>query len=160
MAEGNSTIINVSCEAGKLLNPILHLKNQVDGTNELLQNVLNTCIEMRDTLNHIRSINEHCHDSHWHSKMHYGEDGFNVGYGPPTAGLAPGETDLLANEAALGVDKDGNGLVYALDFIIDDNDPEKPMSLRDLDVQLLSDGIILSTNLLYWKTFLATLPWR
>jgi len=57
------------------------------------------------------------------------------------------------------LDKDGNGLIFSIDFIIDANDPMCPQALRNIKSSLSNDGQVIPSVELSWSGYISTLPW-
>ena len=111
-------------------------------------------------LEQILEVQQHIHDSHHHPIAHYAEQGtIDVDPGGLFVPQKPNEIDLLIQESQTGLDKDNNNLIYTHDFIISDNDPTKPMVLRDVENHFRYDGIKLPSKSITWSGYLKTLPW-
>ena len=131
---------NVSCSAGKLSNSVINIRENTSQIITALGRVEAVCISIRDTMENMLQAQEHIHYSHWHGKTHYAEDGVNVEDGMIFIPDTPDESSILVGEYQNRIDKDENGLIYGIDFIITNEDPEKPMSLRSVDDQMLNNG--------------------
>jgi hypothetical protein len=68
----------------------------------------------------------------------------------------PDEAATLSSEYQNRTDKDGNDLVYGIDFIITSNDPEKPMMLRMVDEQMEDNGDPVPAVQMFWSDYLKT----
>ena len=151
---------NVYCKADKLMPSMGQMTSSMGSVNESL-GVMQTAIsDMAEILREILKVQAHVHDCHWHATTHYAEQGVE---GVEIGGLympsQPDELSLLMQESQSGIDKDNNGLVYCTDFVIDDNDPNKPLALRDIELHFMYDGIKLPSKSMTWQSYLGSLPW-
>jgi|GEM_PF-6589838 len=151
---------NVYCKAAKLLPSLNQLNGSFGNINGAMSQVQTTMSSMMSLLEQILEIQQHIHDSHWHPVAHYAEQGTtDVEPGGLFVPQQPNEIDLLMQESQTGLDKDNNNLIYTHDFIISDNDPSKPMVLRDIENHFRYDGIKLPSKTMTWSSYLKTLPW-
>ena len=161
MASNKSSVnntYNVYCKADKLLPGIEKISNSLDSVTTAMNEMTGGFNGIIGTLQQILLIQKHIHDSHWHPTSHYAGS-----LSGPTGSLfipiQPDEIDLLIQESQTGLDKDLNNLVYMRDFHISDNDPKKPLVLRDVENHFRYDGIPIPTKSMTWKAYLKTLPW-
>lgn len=78
-------------------------------------------------------IMHHLHKAHVHLLTypdHLAEDRSTIKFGGPNKCLYSTWAQRLAYELLNNTDRDGNGLIYGKDFIIDPSDPDKPRLLR------------------------------
>lgn len=151
---------NVYCKAAKLLPSISQMNSSMGDITSALTSVQTSMDTMMSALEKILEVQQHIHDSHHHPIAHYAEQGYvGVDKGNLFLPPQPDEIDLLIQESQAGYDKDENNLVYIKDFIIDDNDPEKPPVLRDVELHFRYDGISLPSKSMTWSSYLKTLPW-
>jgi len=155
-----TNIYNVYCKASKLLPGISQMNSSMGNISESMALMNDSLNSMYETLQEILEIQKHVHDSHWHPMTHYAEQGTTgVEPGSLFVPYQPDEINLLMQESQSGLDKDNNNLVYLKDFIIDDNDSEKPPVLRDVEMHFRYDGITLPSKSMTWANYLKTLPW-
>jgi len=151
---------NVYCKAAKLLPSVSQMNSSMDGISSSIGTIQTSMNTMMAVLTQILEVQQHIHDSHWHPVAHYAEQGTTgVELGNLFLPQQPDEIDLLLQESQAGYDKDDNNLVYIKDFVIDDNDPDKPMVLRDVELHFRYDGITLPSKSMTWSSYLKTLPW-
>jgi hypothetical protein len=114
--------------------------------------------ETRSVLEELIEISLHIHDSHWHGVVHTAEmlSGESGGAFIP---IPSDEVSFLLSEFNNKLDKDDNGLVYGIDFLIDSQDPLCPQSLRYVEQTLIHEKKVLPTVLMNWDEYLKTVPW-
>lgn len=151
---------NVYCKAAKLLPSVTQLNSSMGTISSDMTAMTTAMGTMIATLEQILEIQQHIHDCHWHPITHYAEQGVvDVPQGGLYLPQQPDEISLLMSESQSGMDKDDNNLVYCKDFVIDDNDPNKPKVLRDVELHFRYDGIKLPSKSMTWGSYLKTLPW-
>lgn len=150
---------NVYCKAAKLLPSMSQMNTSMGGISSSMASMQTSMNTMIAVLEQILEVQQHVHDSHWHPVAHYAEQGVDAPMGSLFMPTQPDEIDLLIQESQAGYDKDDNNLVYIKDFVIDDNDPDKPMVLRDIELHFRYDGIELPSKSMTWSSYLKTVPW-
>ena len=150
---------NVECSAHKLLTPLNTMNQKLSTMETNLAQLKTLLTETNTNLQQSHDIVKHIHDSHLHGKSHYSEDGYNVDPGDYFLANPINEVNLLMHELDTGVDKDENGLIYAIDFIIDVNDVNKPSILVDKEMLMQKNGYKFPAQRLTWDQYRNTLPW-
>jgi len=100
----------------------------------------------------------HIHDAHLHSKPHKCDELEGISGGPYFV-LPPDETSILMSEYNNLIDKDENGMVYGIDFIIDDTDESCPNVLREHQAHMSEDDKN-GLTILSWDDYLQSCPWN
>jgi len=130
----------------------------LSGIERALNKILKTLDDIKVILEDTFEVDLHVHDAHWHGKMHdssvlSGEAG---GIFIPTV---IDEVSFLLSELNNKLDKDENGLIFGIDFIINPADPMCPQLLRNIELLLTNDGQEVPSVKLSWFGYISTLPW-
>jgi hypothetical protein len=96
----------------------------------------------------------HIHNQHLHTYPHKSLE-FTDDTGAKNIAMLPDPTSILLQEFNSGRDIDGNGLVYGMDFVIEDDDT-KPIILYALES---SDNWSFPRNKIKYEDFLNSLDW-
>lgn len=147
---------NVQCSAVKLLSPLQGVMHATNTMSETLLRIESICTEIRDVMVNVLDLQEHLHDSHWHGITHFAEEGVNVENGHIFIPPIQDESSILIIEYQNKIDKDANGLIYGYDFIIDDDDPQKPMSLKMLEELMVANEDPIPSIKFKWQDYLQT----
>jgi len=101
----------------------------------------------------------HVHDAHWHGVLHESNvlSGESGGLFMP---IVTDEVSYLLSEMNNKLDKDGNGLIFGIDFLINPEDPMCPQPLRNIELILLNDDQPIPSVKLSWFGYISTLPWK
>jgi len=124
----------------------------------ILTKISKTLDDIKIILDDTYEVSLHVHDAHWHAIMHEsavlsGEAG-GMFVPPPVD-----EISFLLSELNNKLDKDENGMVFGLDFLIDADDPMCPTPLRNIERILKSNGQTVPSTKLSWFGYVGTLPW-
>jgi len=126
---------------------------------ETLLGQINTTLKsIKYDVDELIEVSLHIHDAHWHGKVHHSED-LNGESGRPFIPIPTDEVSFLLSEYNNKIDKDENGLVYGLDFIIDSKDPLCPQVLRHIENTLTIAKEVPKVKM-KWKDYLKTVPWK
>ncbi len=145
----------VSCTAGKLISPVNGIYSTTNEILDVLLRIEQICIEIRDYTYQMLELHEHVHYSHWHGRTHYADEGVHVQDGTVFIPPFQDEASILIAEYQNHIDRDDNGLIYGYDFVISDNDPHKPMSLRSLDFIMENNGDPIPSSKMSWSSYIS-----
>ena len=147
----------VQCGAIKLLSPIEGIRVMTTNINSTLGRIETICTSLRDLMDNMLDMQEHIHDAHWHGSTHYAEQGVNVEPGKIFIPPKVDESSILNGEYQNKADKDGNGLIYGYDFVISNDDPEKPLPLRGVDDMMLANGDPQPSVKMTWQDYMSSI---
>lgn len=123
----------------------------------LLSQMADNIEKTTNYLKELVDISSHLHDAHWHGVVH-ASDNIDIESGPPFVPIPSDEVSFLLSEFNNKLDKDDNGLVYGIDFLIDSKDPMCPQQLRYVEQIITSEDKELPNTLLNWEDYLKTAP--
>jgi len=124
-----------------------------------MSNISKALDDIKVIFEDIFEIQLHIHDAHWHGALH-NSSVLSGESGGPFIPIPPDEVSFLLSEMNNKLDKDSNGIVFGIDFIINPQDPMCPQVLRNIEQILINDGQKIPSTKLSWFGYIATLPWK
>jgi len=150
---------NVHCRAHELKDPLLNINGRVGGIYDTLLRIESLCTLIKDGVDDMLDLQTHVHLSHLHGKTHYAEDGVNVEPGNVFIEPPANHDQVLLSEFMNHTDNDDNSLIYGTDFIITDEDINKPFTLTCVDIILSDNCRPFPIVRMTWQEYLDSLPY-
>jgi len=130
----------------------------LSGIENALSKILKTLDDIKLLLEDTFEVDLHVHDAHWHGVLH-DSSVLSGESGKMFIPIVTDEVSFLLSEMNNKLDKDGNGLIFGIDFLINPEDPMCPQPLRNIELILSNDGQDIPSVKLSWFGYISTLPW-